>query len=235
MIFPTHSCREDNKTKNHHLYATILTVLFLTACSSLLPAIDLQTAVAATQAVLPTQTAYPTYTPFPTSTPFPTYTPFPPTPYPTKIPYIESFSIRLFPGTVEGMVYSIETGTEIWLDFPKDAVLEPSRVMLIPGLASIYPDTLIFNGDAFSLLAGLGDQMEGFKRFTFNAPVSVTIKFAAAQDLETLALYTWTGSEWEKVETVCNLPLPSLDASTNTIKTSICSPGAFAIFTQQGE
>jgi hypothetical protein len=104
--------------------------------------------------------------------------------------------------------------------------------MLIPGLSSIYPPTLVYNGDAFDLLAGLGDQMEGFKRFTFNAPVPVTIKFASAQNLDSLALYTWTGSEWVKVETVCNLPLPTLDSGANVIKTSICSPGAFAIFSK---
>jgi hypothetical protein len=215
--------------KNYYFFATFLAMLFLSACSPLSPVVGLQTAVAGTQAAVPTQTAYPT------NTPFPTYTPFPPTPYPTKIPFIESFSIRLFPGIEASLIYAIETGTEIWLDFPKDATLQPARVMLIPGLSSIYPPTLVYNGDAFDLLAGLGDQMEGFKRFTFNAPVSVTIKFASSQNLDTLALYTWTGSDWEKVETVCNLPLPSLDTSANTIKTSICSPGAFAIFARNGE
>jgi hypothetical protein len=188
-----------------------------------------QTAIGKTQAAMPAQTAYPTYTPFPT------YTLFPPTPYPTKIPFVESFSIRLFPGIEASLIYAVETGTEIWLDFPKDATLLPARAMLIPGLSSIYPTTFVYNGDAFDLLAGLGDQMEGFKRFTFNAPVSVTIKFASSQNLDKLALYTWTGSDWEKVETVCDLPLPSLDTSANTIKTSICSPGAFAIFARNGE
>jgi hypothetical protein len=199
----------------------ILGVCLLSACTPSPQAV--QTAIAETQAAMPTQTAYPTYTPFP------------PTPYPTKIPFIESFSIRLFPGIEASLIYAIETGTEIWLDFPKDVTLQPARVMLIPGLSSIYPPTLVYNGDAFDLLAGLGDQMEGFKRFTFNAPVSVTIKFASSQNLDTLALYTWTGSDWEKVETVCSLPLPSLDTSANMIKTSICSPGAFAIFARNGE
>jgi hypothetical protein len=211
------------KMKNYSFFATFLAVLFLSACSPLSPMVVLQTAVAETQAAMPTQTAYPTYTPFP------------PTPYPTKIPFIESFSIRLFPGIEASLIYAIETGTEIWLDFPRDATVQPARVMLIPGLSSIYPPTLVYNGDAFDLLAGLGDQMEGFKRFTFNALVSVTIKFASSQNLDTLALYTWTGSDWEKVETVCNLPLPSLDTSTGTIKTSICSPGSFAIFARNGE
>jgi hypothetical protein len=208
--------------KKHYFLVTSLAVLFLSACSPLSPVVVLQTAVAGTQAAMPTQTAYPTYTPFP------------PTPYPTKIPFIESFSIRLSPGIEASLVYAIETGTEIWLDFPKDATLQPARVMLIPGLSSIYPPTLVYNGDAFDLLAGLGDQMEGFKRFTFNAPVSVTIKFASSQNLDTLALYTWTGSDWEKVETVCNLPSPTLDTNANTIKTSLCSPGAFAIFARNG-
>jgi hypothetical protein len=208
--------------KNHHLLATCLAVLFLSACSSLPSAAGLQTAVAGTQTAMPTQTAYPTYTPFP------------PTPYPTKIPFIESFSTRLFPGIESSLIYATETGTEFWLDFPGDATIQPARAMLIPGLASDYPSTLVYSGDAFTLLTGLGDQMEGFKRFTFNAPVSVTIKFAESQDLEKLALYTWTGSDWVKVETVCNLPLATLDAAANSLETSICAPGSFAIFTPAG-
>jgi hypothetical protein len=215
--------------KNHTFFDSFLAVLFLSACSPPSPEVGLQTAVAKTQAAMPAQTAYPTYTPFPT------WTPFPPTPYPTKIPFMESFSIRLFPGIEASLIYAIETGTEIWLDFPKDATLQPARVMLIPGLSSIYPPTLVYNGDAFDLLAGPGDQMDGFKRFTFNAPVSVTIKFATSQNLDTMALYPWTGSDWEKVDTVCNFPLPSLERSANMIKTSICSPGAFAIFARNAE
>ncbi len=215
--------------KNYYFLVTFLALLFLPACSSSSPTVGLQTAFAETQAAMPTQTAYPTFTPFPT------YTPFPPTPYPTKIPYNESFSIRLFPGIEASLIYASETGTEIWLGFPKDATSQPARAMLMPELASIYPPSLVYNGDAFVLLTGLGDKMEGFKRFTYNAPVSVTIKFAASQNLDTLALYTWTGNAWEKVETVCNLPLPIMDTSDNTIKTSICSPGAFAIFAQKGD
>jgi hypothetical protein len=219
----------NNKMKNYAFFGSFLAVLFMSACSPLPPVVGLQTAVAETQAAMPAPTAYPTYTLFPT------YTPFPPTPYPAKNPFMESFSIRLFPGIEASLNYTIETGTEIWLDFPKDATLQPARVMLIPGLSSIYPPTLIYNGDAFDLLAGLGDQMDGFKRFTFNAPVSVTIKFASSQNLDTRSLYTWTGSDWEKVETVCNLPLPSLEPGATMIKTSICSPGTFAIFARNGE
>jgi len=214
---------------NHHLLVIIQALLFLSACSPPPQVIILQTAVAETQTTMSAQTAYPTYTLYPT------YTSFPPTSYPTKIPYNESFSIRLFPGVEASLIYASETGTEIWLDFPKNATLQPARAMLIPELASVYPPSLVYNGDAFVLLTGPGDQMEGFKRFTFNAPVSVTIKFAVSQNLDTLALYTWTGSDWEKVETVCNLPLPIMDTSANTIKTSICSPGAFAIFAKKGD
>ena len=147
----------------------------------------------------------------------------------------ESFSIRLFPGIEASLIYAIETGTEIWLDFPKDATLQPARVMLIPGLSSMYPPTLVYNGDAFDLLTGLGDQMEGFKRFTLNAPVSVTIKFAGPQNLETLALYNWTGSDWVKVDTACNFHLPVVDTGTNSLSTSICSLGSFAIFARNGD
>jgi hypothetical protein len=218
-----------NKMTNHHLLVIIQALLFLSACSPPPQVIILQTAVAETQTTMSAQTAYPTYTLYPT------YTSFPPTSYPTKIPYNESFSIRLFPGVEASLIYASETGTEIWLDFPKNATLQPARAMLIPELASVYPPSLVYNGDAFVLLTGPGDQMEGFKRFTFNAPVSVTIKFAVSQNLDTLALYTWTGSDWEKVETVCNLPLPIMDTSANTIKTSICSPGAFAIFAKKGD
>jgi hypothetical protein len=214
----------NNKMKNQYFPIPALALmLFLSACSSLSPAAGLQTAVAGTQTALPTQTAYPTYTPLP------------PTPYPTKIPYNKSFSIRLYPGVEASLIYASETGTEIWLDFPKDATLQPARAMFMPELASIYPPSLVYNGDAFVLLTGLGDQMEGFKGFTYHAPVSVTIKFAVPQDLATLALYTWTGSDWGKVETVCNLPMPIMDPGANTIKTSICSPGAFAIFARKGD
>jgi hypothetical protein len=202
---------------------------FLSACSSPSQVVSLQTAIAETQITMPTQTAYPTYTLYPT------YTPFPPTPYPTKIPYFESFSIRLFPGIEASLIYASETGTEIWLDFPKDVTSQPARAMLIPGLASIYPPSLVYNGDAFELLTGLGDQMEGFKEFIYNAPVSITIKFVGSQNISTLALYYWTGSDWEKVERVCNFPLPTVDTTNNTIKTSICSPGAYAIFAKKGD
>jgi hypothetical protein len=211
--------------KNNYFLVTALAVtLFLSGCSSLSSVADLQTAVAESQTAMPTQTAYPTYTPFPT------YTPLPPTPFPTKNQYYEAFSIRLFPGMEASLIYASETGTEIWLDFPNDATLQPARVKFIPQEVSIVPPNLVYNGDAFDLLAGLGDQMEGFKQFTFNAPVSATIKFAGSQNLNITGLYTWTGSDWEKVETVCRLPLPTLDTSANTIKTSICSPGYFAIF-----
>jgi hypothetical protein len=201
----------------------LLALLSLAACSSSSPIVSFDTAVAGTQAAIPTLT------------PYPTYTPFPPTPYPTKIQYQESFSIRLFPGIEASLVYASEAGTEFWLDFPKDATLQPARVMIIPGLSTTYSSDLVFQGDAFDLLAGLGDQMDGFKQYSFHAPISVSIKFAAiSQPLEKLALYYWTGSDWEKVETVCNLPSPSLDTNTNTIKTSICSPGTYAIFSPSG-
>jgi hypothetical protein len=210
-------------------FVFLLALLSLSACSSSSPIVNFDTAVAGTQAAIPTPTLYPTYTPLPT------YTPFPPTPYPTKIQYQESFSIRLFPGSEANLIYTSETGTEFWLEFPKDATLQPARVMIIPGLSTIYSSDLVFHGDAFDLLAGLGDQMEGFKQYSFNAPISVSIKFATmSQPLEKLALYYWTGSNWEKVEIVCNLPLPSLDAKTNTIKTYICSPGTYAIFSPSG-
>jgi hypothetical protein len=208
--------------KNHYLLVTCLAVLFLSACSSLPSAAGLQTALAGTQTAMPTQTAYPTYTPLP------------PTPYPTKIPFMESFSIRLVPGIEASQIYVNERGTEFWLDFPGDVTIQPARAMLIPGLASDYPSTLLFSGDAFTLLTGLGDQMEDFKRFTYNKPISVTVKFASPQDLEKLALYYWTGSDWEKVETVCNLPAATLDSGANSLATSICTPGSYAIFAPAG-
>jgi hypothetical protein len=201
-----------------------LAMLVLLACTLSSTVVGFGTAVAETQAAIPTPT------------PYPTYTPFPPTPYPTKIQYQQSFSVRLFPGNEASLVYASETGTEFWLDFPRDATLRPARVMVIPGLSTTYSSDLVFHGDAFDLLAGLGDQMEGFKQYSFNAPISVSIKFAAiSQPLEKLALYYWTGSDWEKVETVCNLPLPSLDTNTNTIKTSICSPGTYAVFSSSAD
>jgi hypothetical protein len=207
------------------LFAVSLALLSLPACSSSAPVVGFDTAVAGTEAALPTPTPYPTYTPFPTNTPFPA------TPYPTKIQYQQSFSIRLFPGSEAALVYASETGTEFWFDFPRDATLQRARVMVIPGLWTTYSSDLVFHGDAFDLLAGVGDQMEGFKAFSFNAPISVSIKFAATpQSLEKLAFYYWTGSDWKKVETVCDLPSPSLDTNTNTIKTSICSPGTYAVF-----
>jgi hypothetical protein len=206
-----------------------LALLILPACSPSSSADDLNTAVAKTRSALPTPTPYPTYR-F-----FPTYTSVPPTPYPTKIQYPESFSIRLFPGIEASVIYASETGTEFWFEFPKDATLQPTRVMMIPGLSTTYSSDLVFHGEAFDLLAGLGDQMEGFKQYSFHEPISVSIKFAAiSQPLDQLALYTWIGSDWKKVETVCNLPLPSLDTTTNTIKTSICSPGTFAVFSPAG-
>lgn len=204
-------------------FVIFLALLFLPACTSSPTVVGFDTAVAETQVAIPTQTQYPTYTPFP------------PTPYPTKIQYQQSFSIRLFPGNEANLVYTSETGTEFWLDFPKDATLQLARVMIIPGLSTTYSSDLVFHGEAFDLLAGLGDQMEGFKQYSFNAPISVSIKFAAtSQSLEKLALYYWTGSGWKKVETVCNLPLPSLDTTTNTIKTFICSPGTYAVFSPSG-
>jgi hypothetical protein len=216
------------KMKNHYFSVFFLTIIFfLSACSSLSPVMKLHTAVAETQTAMPTQTAYPTYTLYPT------YPPLPPTPYPTKNPYFQSFSVRLSPGIEASLIYASETGTEIWLDFPKDVTSQPARAMLIPGLVSDYPPSLVYNGDAFELLTGFGDQMEDFKRFTYNVPISVIIKFAGSQNLGSLALYYWVG-DWEKVESVCNLPLPTIDTSANTIKTSICSPGAFAIFAQKG-
>lgn len=206
-----------------------LALLSLSACSPCSPMVSVDTAVAGTLAAFPSPTPYPTYTALPT------YLPFPPTPYPTKIQYQESFSIRLLPGSEASLVYVSDTGTEFWLNFPKDATLQPARVMIIPGLSTTYSSDFVFHGDAFDFLAGLGDQMEGFKIFSFNAPISVSIKFTAISGpLEKLALYYWTGNTWEKVETVCNLPLPSLDTNTNTIKTSICSPGTYAVFSPSG-
>ncbi len=213
--------------KIQYFLVILLALSFLSACSSPSQVASLQSAVAETLTTMPTQTAYPTYTLYPT------YTPLPPPPYPTKNPYFQSFSVRLFPGIEASLIYASETGTEIWLDFPKDATSQPARAMLIPGLTSSYPPSLVYNGDAFELLTGLGDQMEGFKGFTYNAPISVTIKFAGSQNLSTLALYYWTG-DWEKVESFCNFPLPTIDMTNKTIKTSICSPGAFAIFAQNG-
>jgi hypothetical protein len=191
------------------------------------PSASFETAVAGTQAALPIPTAYPTYTPFPT------YTAPAPTAYPTKIQYQESFSVRLFPGIAASLIYASDNGTEFWLVFPEEATLQPARVMLIPGLSTTYSADLIFHGEAFALLAGPGDQMEGFKSFSFNAPISVSIKFASlSQPLEELDLYYWTGDGWEKVESACHHPSPALD--TNTIQTFLCSPGTYGVFSPSG-
>jgi hypothetical protein len=206
-------------------FLILIMLLSLPACAPLWSAADIETAVAETQSAIPTSTYYPTYTLYPSNTPFP------PTPYPTKIQYFESFSIRLFPGIAASMVYESETGTEFWFDFPQNATLQPARVMIIPGLSTMYPSDLVFYGDAFDLLAGIGDQMEGVKGFSFNAPISVTVKFAVLSlPLDKLSLYYWTGNVWEKVETICNLPSPLYKVTTNTIITSICSPGTYGIF-----
>jgi hypothetical protein len=216
------STREENEMKNRCILVTASALFFLTACSASPPAPAIRTAVSGTQTAWPTQT------------PYPTYTPFPPTPNPTKVPFTESFSVRLFPGVGATLIYASQTGTEFWLEFPAGATAQPARAALIPELASDPPAALGYFGDAFVLLAGLGDQMEGYKGFTFDRPVPVTVRFAAPRSPEDRALYTWTGSGWERVETVCSLPQPTIDADSNTLRTSLCSPGAFAIFAASG-
>jgi hypothetical protein len=207
------------------LLRILLIFIYLSACSQWYSPVRIDTAIAETQSAIPTSTFYPTYTQYTLNSLFP------PTPYPTKIQFYESFSIRLFPGIEASMVYDSETGTELWFEFPKNATLQAARVMIIPGLSTTYPPDWGFYGDAFDLLAGVGDQMEGFKGFSFNAPIMVTIKFSIISlPVEKLSLYYWTGNVWEKVEIACNLPLPIYNTTTNTIKTSICSPGTYGIF-----
>jgi hypothetical protein len=99
------------------------------------------------------------------------------------------------------LVYTDTRDSLTTLDVPSDAVTDTTTIALTPVDAVSLPQGLSFGGHAFDLDTYRGGSL--IPGFTFEKTVTLTIEYSDADvvglDEETLALYRWTGSEWEEI------------------------------------
>jgi hypothetical protein len=99
------------------------------------------------------------------------------------------------------LVYTNTQDSLTTLDVPPDAVTDTTTIALTPLDGVSLPRGLFFGGHAFDLDAFRnGDRIPGF---TFGQVTTLTVGYSDADvaglDEEKLALYRWTGDEWEEI------------------------------------
>ena len=99
------------------------------------------------------------------------------------------------------LVYTDTQGNLTTLDVPPNAVTDVTTIALTPVDAVSLPQGMSFGGHAFDLDAFRNGAL--IPGFTFRQVTTLTIEYSDADvarlDEETLALYRWTGSEWEEI------------------------------------
>jgi len=190
-----------------------LTVPIIAACATRMPDEGVVgTAVAGTLAALPMPTPQPTA-------------------YPTKAIFTASYSILLDPGVSGTMTYADALGFTTTLDFPGETASTPTTVTLIPELATDPPTGASPAAHAFVVLVLPGGQLS--KGFVFPLPVQVTITHEGAFLLgdDELRFLWWSGEDWTDPAQSCNPPkTTSLDLEQNALRSWMCYPGAFGLF-----
>jgi len=141
-------------------------------------------------------------------------------------------STTLSPGLASGFSSYDLQGLPTILSFSDNAVTETTVVTLTPTVV-VAGDGLAFAKHAFELIASRHDHV--LSPFTFDAPVTTTIYYSdkdvlTVSDEAQLALYKWTGGEWQDASRTCD-PVTSYtrDPVGNVLIISICQTGTFAL------
>ena len=142
-------------------------------------------------------------------------------------------STTLTPGTVADLSYNDTQDLLTQLDFPADAVNQITTMVLTPTLASGGGGSA-FAGHAFELAAYQGGSLR--PDFTFGAPVTLTIHYSdndvrVVIDESQLALWRWTGSEWQDAAQTCDPVSPyTRDMANNVLSVPACHLSLFSLF-----
>jgi hypothetical protein len=142
-------------------------------------------------------------------------------------------SAALAPGVAAGLRFTDTQGLVTRLDFPAWAVGVAAQVAVTPTLLSGRAG-FAFAGHAFEVASSEGE--------AFGVPVTVTLAYSqedvrTVSDEEQLALWWWTGSEWQDAAGTCEPALPSEgEVAENVLRVAICRTGLFGLFgpTHQG-
>ena len=92
-----------------------------------------------------------------------------------------------------------------------------------------YAEGSVSTGHTFELSAHQNGEL--IPDFSFQAPVTITIKYSdldvmVVSDESQLALYRWTGTEWQEANQTCDpVPPSELDTTNNILQVGICSSG----------
>jgi hypothetical protein len=139
----------------------------------------------------------------------------------------------LTPGQATTLTYTDTQGLLTNLNFPTDAVDQPTTVVVTPTIASRSLD-FIFTGHAFDLAAYQNNQL--IPSFKFKAPISVSI-FYNDQDIRQvsnerqMALWQQSNGDWREAAESCQpAPASSYNIDQNEIETYICGTGLFGLF-----
>jgi PKD repeat protein len=131
------------------------------------------------------------------------------------------------------LIYTDTQGLTTTLDFPSGSVPQTTTIILTPTLATDEIG-LAFAGHAFDLEAYQNGSLQ--PGLIFSAPVTVTIHYSdddvqAVTDESELALWWWTGSEWQNAAQTCD-PVPSYtrDTANNVLEVPICHLSLFGLF-----
>jgi hypothetical protein len=145
-------------------------------------------------------------------------------------------STTLIPGSIgQSLSFTDTQGLLTRLDFPPNAVSQTLTLVLTPTLVSRIRDWA-FAGHAFDLAVYQGDILQ--TSFAFSAPVTVTIQYsqrdmALVSDQTQLELRYHATDSWEPAAQNCNAretPLASVDQSSGTFSTTLCTAGRFALY-----
>ena len=116
--------------------------------------------------------------------------------------------------------------------FPSGAVTRATTMVLTPTVASAT-EGLIFAGHAFDLEAYQGGERQ--PGFTFDRPVTVTIRYSAqdvrlVSDEADLTLRWWDGNTWQDAAETCDPPSTTVrDDSQGLLRVPICHLSRFAL------
>ena len=143
------------------------------------------------------------------------------------------------------LIYTDTQGLPTTIEFPADAVtqtttIESSTAVAAQAMTLVLTPTLVtggaglaFAGHAFNLAVYRNGNLQ--PDLTFTKPATVTIHYSAADigvvsDEGQLALWWWTGSEWENVTDTCTPPsVYNRDLANGMLSVPTCHLSLFSL------
>ena len=141
--------------------------------------------------------------------------------------------VQVEPAAAANLVYSSPNGFEITLDLMAGAVVTPTKLTLSPMTrARRLPPASVEAGLPLHLLTyQANSHVPGFM---FAKPIHVTITYDESTlpvDEKSLALWHWTGEQWQPAEMSCPPEYRYRDLNTvsNTLQLSVCQSGELTL------